>query len=136
MNTIHASSVIYGTKGLLILGVSGAGKSSLVLEILENTNVFSRLIGDDRVYLENNHQRLLCSPHPQLMGKLEVRGFGIIDLAYEPQAVIHGIIQLEEAEVRLPIADSMEIMGITLPKLVLSLKNTANSLNKLDLWLK
>ena len=42
---IHASCVAFGGKGVLLLGASGAGKSSLALRLVDDG---ARLVADDR----------------------------------------------------------------------------------------
>lgn len=134
MKTVHASAVIYGRFGLLIRGASGAGKSTLLWQIL-NSNRFSRLIADDRVYLEAHHGRLLASPHSCLAGRIEMRGVGIRQLPFENSAQIDGVIDLCDEVERLPLVKTVEIKGVLLPFLSISLKNELFSLKKLDLWL-
>ena len=49
---MHATAVIYGDYGVLILGPSGSGKSALALALLaraRSAGLFAALIGDDRV---------------------------------------------------------------------------------------
>ena len=50
---IHATAVVYGESGVLILGPSGSGKSALALALLaraRDSGLFGALIGDDRVW--------------------------------------------------------------------------------------
>ena len=45
-DTIHASAVALGPVGLLIMGASGSGKSSLALELMARG---AKLVADDQV---------------------------------------------------------------------------------------
>ena len=81
--TIHATAVLCGTRGILIRGPSGSGKSSLALSLLRGTS-FARLVGDDRIHLEIAHGRLLMRPAKALEGLIEIRGLGIRRLSFEP----------------------------------------------------
>ncbi len=88
---IAASCVNFQNVGILIVGNSGSGKSSLVLSLIEKG---ATLISDDRtdIYIKNNQ---LTAKAPDLLkGLLEVRGIGIVKglptLQETPiQAVIH-----------------------------------------------
>lgn len=64
---------------MLLLGAPGAGKSDLLLRLLDRGWA---LVADDRVELEGGYAR---AP-PALAGLLEVRGLGILRLAYQPHA--------------------------------------------------
>ncbi len=122
--TVHASVVLVGARAVLIRGPSASGKSQLALELLEaartGTLRFARLVADDRVHLEAIGGRLLARPPEALAGLIEVRGVGLLRVAYEPRAVIGLVVDLDvpDAE-RLPAPDQRrtEINGIWLPRL-------------------
>jgi hypothetical protein len=77
---LHATAIALGVDadgplaGVLILGESGAGKSSLALSSIEGCP-FARtaLVADDQVLVD---AQLIASAPPALSGLLEVRGFG------------------------------------------------------------
>jgi HPr kinase/phosphorylase len=123
--TIHASAVLIGARAALIRGPSGAGKSRLALELIAAARGgqlrFARLIGDDRVHLENACGRLLVRPAPALAGLIELRGSGIRSLEYEPCGVVGLVIDLAAADAeRLPERQTIELEGISLPRLVVA----------------
>jgi len=124
--SVHASAVLLGARALLIRGPAGAGKSRLVLGLLQmpDTRVaFARLVADDRTLLEAIHGRLLARPAPELAGLLEVRGLGICRLPYEPVAVISRVVDLAADDAtRLPddVARTTTVNGIQLPRLALA----------------
>ena len=60
---------------MLLLGPSGCGKSDLLLRLIDQGFV---LVADDRVDLEEG----AASPAPGLEGLVEMRGLGILRLAY------------------------------------------------------
>jgi hypothetical protein len=75
-STIHASAVLLGTirfgaKAALIRGPAGAGKSRLVLALLQaaaqGALPFARLVADDRAYIESRSGRLLVRPAEPLV---------------------------------------------------------------------
>jgi HPr kinase/phosphorylase len=123
--TVHASAVLVGARAVLIRGPSGSGKSRLALELIaaarSGTLRFARLIGDDRVHLENANGRLLVRPAPALAGLIEVRGTGIRKLDYEPCGVVGLAVDLDATDAeRLPDKQTVEIEGIALPRLAVA----------------
>jgi HPr kinase/phosphorylase len=125
--TVHASAVLAGARAVLIRGPSGAGKSRLALNLIEaaaaGTLRFARLVGDDRVYLEAAHGRLLVRPPQALAGLIEIRGVGIRQLPYEAGAVVGLVVDLAAADAgRMPEADQQYavIAGVTLPRLAVA----------------
>jgi serine kinase of HPr protein (carbohydrate metabolism regulator) len=122
--TIHASAVLVGTRAVLIRGPSGSGKSQLVWAMLEAAQSgglrFARLIGDDRVHLQNAHGRLLVRPAAELAGLIEVHGLGIRRLPYEPIAAVGWIVDLAATDAeRLPGSGqrTTTLKGVQLPRL-------------------
>lgn len=74
---IHANALIVGTKGLLLRGPSGSGKSALTLALIaqaRQTNNFACLVADDRVQIEAVNGRLIARPHEKIAGLIEARG--------------------------------------------------------------
>ena len=120
MASIHASALVIHTQGVLIFGESGAGKSSLILEILASQSHFSKLIGDDRLLLEAHHGRLIASSPLAIQGKIEARGLGILEFAFIEKAQIDLLVELSpDPSERMPKPQSHEINGIILPKLTI-----------------
>jgi HPr kinase/phosphorylase len=120
--TVHASAVLVGARAVLIRGPSGAGKSRLALDLImagaAGSLRFSRLVGDDRVHLENASGRLLVRPAAALAGIIEDRGRGILQLRYEPCAVVGLVVDLGASDAeRLPERPQIELEGVTLPRL-------------------
>ncbi len=72
---IHGSCACRAGDGVLLIGSPGAGKSDLVLRLLARG---FDLVADDRVDIVDGMAR----PVPALAGLLEVRGLGIVRLAY------------------------------------------------------
>jgi HPr kinase/phosphorylase len=84
--------------GVVLLGAPGAGKSDLLLRLL---NMGFALVADDRLEIEHGIARA-----PQaLAGLLEVRGLGILRLPYVSEARLALAVELSadpSAEDRLP----------------------------------
>jgi len=122
--TIHASAVLIGARAALIRGPAGAGKSQLVLALIEAARMgllaFARLVADDRAHVAAVNGRLIVRPPEALAGLIEVRGLGIQRLPFEPLAVVGLVVDLaaEDAE-RLPAAASRSITidGVSVPRL-------------------
>ena len=83
---------------LLIEGPPGSGKSTLALELIDRGAV---LVGDDGVGLDLRDEVLWAVPPPNIAGKLEIRGVGIVDLPCT-EAPVALALQLTETAPRLP----------------------------------
>jgi HPr kinase/phosphorylase len=115
----HAVAVAVGDIGLLILGESGAGKSSLAARMISHwPHSIVRLVADDRVLLERRNGRILARSHAAIEGALEVRGHGIVRPGFIEAVVIRGILKLSKTPAsRLPDASELEetLLGLSLP---------------------
>jgi HPr kinase/phosphorylase len=126
--TIHASAVLAGAHAILIRGPAGAGKSRLVLALLQSASnngrlPFVRLVADDRTYLEASHGRVIARPPASLAGLLEIRGLGMQSFPYEPVATLALVVDLGDANAtRLPeiAAAKAVVAGIELPRLAVA----------------
>ena len=72
-----ASGVALEGRALLVEGLPGSGKSTLIAKLIDRG---AMLIGDDAVALSIERGRLLASPPPNIDGKLELRNVGIVEL--------------------------------------------------------
>lgn len=125
--SIHASAVVIKEAGVLIRGSSGAGKSNLALALIEaaeSAGYFARLVGDDRISLENHGGRLIARGHAQIIGQIERRGQGILQIPFLAAAVVRLIIDLvpaDQAPPRYPDegSDHALLDGISLPLMTL-----------------
>lgn len=124
---IHATAVVYGEQGVLIVGPSGAGKSALALALIAQARrcgVFGALVGDDRVYMRVHNERLVASGATRMSGMIERRYAGLIRVVSEPAVVIRLVVELGSAAgewPRLP-EDAQEVStleGVRLPRLAL-----------------
>jgi serine kinase of HPr protein (carbohydrate metabolism regulator) len=123
---IHATAVVYGEMGVLILGSSGSGKSALALALLaraHDTSAFGALVGDDRVWAREIEGRLVAFGSSKLAGLIERRGVGLVMASGEPAAVIGLLVELSArggAWPRLPDeANVVTVEGVRLPRLAL-----------------
>jgi hypothetical protein len=125
--TIHASAVLVGRKAALIRGPAGSGKSQLVWDLLQAAEQgalpFARLVADDRTHVEARGDHLLVRPAAALAGLIEIRGLGIVRIAYEPLAAAGLVVDLAaEDAVRHPEpkAQLALIEGVSLPRLAIA----------------
>ena len=110
---LHASCVAFGDKGLLIIGSSGSGKSSLALELMA---LGATLVADDRVQLTKAGDRISASCPPSIAGKIEAREIGILNANYTAHVFIDVLVNLEKTENnRLPQKRTIEMLGQDIP---------------------
>jgi HPr kinase/phosphorylase len=121
--TVHASAVKVGDRAVLIRGPSGSGKSRLAFGLIlagrSRQIPETELIGDDRVFLERQHDRLVVRPAPQLAGLIELRGLGIRRCGFAEEAVVGLVVDLAAADAaRLPESSALwaAIEGVELPR--------------------
>ena len=124
--SLHATAVIHGESGVLILGPSGSGKSALALAIMaraSTTGAFSALIGDDRIFVSKAHGRLIAWGAANMAGVIERRTAGLITVRHEPAAVVRLAVELCERGRRWPRMpdgnDGLIVGEVTLPRLAL-----------------
>jgi serine kinase of HPr protein (carbohydrate metabolism regulator) len=115
---IHASCVAAGSRGILILGASGQGKSDLALRLIDRG---ARLVADDRCDIWFDRSRLWCRPPANIAGKMEVRGIGIVDQPFVAPVPLALAVRLSERPERMPPANQSEtVAGHSLPALLLA----------------
>ena len=116
--TVHASCVAIGGRGILIRGRSGSGKSDLALRLIDRG---ARLVSDDYTNLTARGGRLRAAAPPTIAGKLEIRGVGIVDLAAETDIPLCLVAELGDAPERLPeAATQVVLLGLALPAIAIA----------------
>jgi serine kinase of HPr protein (carbohydrate metabolism regulator) len=130
--TVHASSVAIEGRAVLITGPSGSGKSDLTLRLLDRGFV---LVSDDQTIVKRDADRLIASAPPNIAGKLEIRGIGIVDMDTVTNLPVALIVELTSDIQRLP-DDSRErpILGVSVPLITIDAM-TASAPSKVALGL-
>jgi HPr kinase/phosphorylase len=113
---IHATAVSINGCGVLLIGPSGCGKSDLALRLIDRGAV---LICDDGVIVKGSDGCPVLNAVPTINGKLEVRGFGIIDMPFVDTIPLRLCIDLGRTPQRMPDDQTIEIEGFSVPLLSL-----------------
>ena len=130
--TLHASTVANDGRAVLITGPSGAGKSDLALRLVDRGFT---LVSDDRTIVRKVGDRLIASAPATIVGKLEIRGIGIVDMATVGDVPVALLVELTSDIQRLP-DDSRErpILGVPVPLITIDAM-TASAPSKVALGL-
>lgn len=76
---LHASAVDVAGAGILLLGGSGVGKSSLALDLMA---FGATLVGDDRIQVQVQKDKISLSAPHAIAGRIEARGLGVLPASY------------------------------------------------------
>ena len=93
MQTVHATTVAIDGDGILIRGPSGSGKSDLALRLIDQG---AELVADDRTELSLSSGRVIARSPDSIVGRLEVRGVGIVRLPCRDAVPVALVIDLVE----------------------------------------
>lgn len=107
--------------GVLIEGASGAGKSDLALRTLAEG---FRLVADDRVIVWTSGGAVYGRAPEPLAGLIEARGLGVVREQAIRFSRIVLVVENGDPE-RLPDPETVELLGLVVPRLTLWLKEPA-----------
>lgn len=112
--TLHATTVSFHNRGVLIVGPSGAGKSALALQLM---SLGAALVADDRTRVWVQDGLLMAAAPPGLPPAIEARGMGLLRVpALAPAVPLHLVVDMGPAETdRLPPLRHRTVMGLSLP---------------------
>ncbi|RBP18269.1 HPr serine kinase-like protein [Roseiarcus fermentans] len=126
-SAVHATAVVFGEHGIVIVGPSGAGKSALALALMAHARAsgrFGALVGDDRIWVRAAGGRIIASGAPHTAGLIERRGAGVQTAPSEPAAVVRLVVDLSGPNRNWPRwpdePDVVILEGVSVPRLGLS----------------
>jgi len=112
---MHATTVAYEGRGVLITGASGSGKSALGLMLMA---MGCRLVADDRTLISREGEQVIARCPAPLCGMIEARGVGILASEALTQAALALVVDLDRTEQeRLPPARFVTLLEHQLPLL-------------------
>lgn len=123
---LHATLIKLKSRGILLLGKSGSGKSDLALRLIENKA--AKLVADDVVFISKKGDLLYGTAAENLRGMLEVRGVGIVTYPYIRRSKIDLAVHLVDtaAEVeRFPLKHKELILGLEIKQIDLYAKENS-----------
>lgn len=97
--TMHASCVALEGRAILLCGLSGSGKSDLALQLIDRGFT---LVADDQTIVRKQGGRLLASVPSTIVGKLEIRGIGIVTMPTVSDVEVALVVELRGDIERLP----------------------------------
>lgn len=116
--TVHATCIAIGGRGVLIRGRSDSGKSDLALRLIDRG---ARLVSDDYTVLTERGDHIVAQAPETIAGKLEVRGVGIIEVDAVSGIPICLVVNLDGAPERLPEGpDEARLLGTVIPAVALA----------------
>ena len=112
---LHASCVACDRRGVLIVGSSGSGKSSLALSLM---GMGRTLVSDDRTDIALMDGWPVASAPAQLRGVIEARGVGLMAAECIASARLSLVVDMDAVEAqRLPPERTYSLLDQKLPLL-------------------
>lgn len=129
---IHGTGLVMDGVGVLLRGASGAGKSLLALELLDDAEVRGQkasLVADDRLNVSVRDGKLMMAAPAAITGMIELRGRGIIDTPYVASARLHLVVDLVDDLQRFvePEVLTAELCGVVLARCPIPNRATIDS---------
>ncbi|MFN3723382.1 MAG: HPr kinase/phosphorylase [Paracoccaceae bacterium] len=106
---LHATTVAFEGRAILLTGASGTGKSSLALQLM---GIGAELVADDQTVLALQGSQIIVSCPPAIAGMIEARGVGLLNAPQRPHATLSLVVDLDRREGdRLPVHRDITILG-------------------------
>jgi HPr kinase/phosphorylase len=99
LELVHATAVAIDRSAVLIIGKSGSGKSDLALRLIDRGAL---LISDDIVQVDGTAAPPTLHPAPNIAGKIEIRGIGVISIPHVEDISLRLVVNLDSTVERLP----------------------------------
>ena len=110
---MHATCVDVNGSGVLIVGHSGSGKSSLAINLLA---LGSKLVADDQCALIKKNKKFRVFKPASLPKSIEIRGVGLVSVPMVVETSLDWVVNMDEAEKeRMPDLRFTEIDGYKIP---------------------
>lgn len=110
---LHASCVSWNGQAVLFCGKSGAGKSSLALQLMA---FGADLIADDQVLLSADLGTVTATAPDTIKGLIEARGVGLLNADPISSSTVTLVVDLDTSETsRLPLTHCISLLGVELP---------------------
>ncbi|MEA3038277.1 MAG: hypothetical protein QOE79_790 [Sphingomonadales bacterium] len=115
--TVHATCIAIGGRGVLLGGRSGSGKSDLALRLIDRG---ARLVSDDYTDMHLVDGRLVARAPASIAGRMEIRGVGLVEVEAAMEAPVCLFADLDSPPERLPEAATRRIAGRDVPTIALA----------------
>ena len=110
---MHATCVDINGSGVLIVGRSGSGKSSLAINLIA---LGSKLVADDQCKLVKKNNSFRIFKPASLPNSIEVRGIGLVSVPTVVETKLDWVVNMDEAETeRMPDLRFTEVGGYRVP---------------------
>lgn len=120
---LHASTVAIQGRAVLIEGRSGSGKSDLALRLIDRG---AALVSDDYTLVKHKGDGLAAYAAPNIAGKIEIRGLGIIEMPHVDEQPVHLVVTLAEQIIRMPAEETHRtIAGRHVPSVTLDAREAS-----------
>ena len=110
---MHATCVDINGCGVLIVGRSGSGKSSLAINLIALGSI---LVADDQCEIVKKNNKLCVFKPTFLPSSIEIRGVGLVSVPMVVETSLDWVVNMDEAETeRMPDLRFTKIGGYRVP---------------------
>jgi serine kinase of HPr protein (carbohydrate metabolism regulator) len=136
----HCSVVVIDGAGVLIEGVSGSGKTSLALGLVDTAKargLDAALVCDDQALLSRRDSRIVATAPAATAGLAELRYYGPsrVDHVAFCEIALVGRLADEETLERMPLAERTKLLDVDLPLVRLPRRHEQQSARIILAWL-
>lgn len=133
---VHATTVAFAGRGVMLRGPSGSGKSELALRLMEQTgtglgraNLRAVLIADDQTEVSIRKSKLWVGCPKTISGQMEMRGLGVFNVTPGKACPLALVVDLRPAAQieRMPEPDDLltTLLGCRVPRIFLDASQPA-----------